>query len=105
MRRSIQYISSIFLGAVLLFSGACTREDLTPTPPGDRVALSEFGINYQVDGAEVYTKMEYGRCVADYGMDGQWAVPEGEALRFSAELGEVDGTVYYKILLSNPIFK
>ena len=29
---------------------------------------------------EVYTKMEHGRCVADYGMDGQWAVPEGEAL-------------------------
>lgn len=57
MRRSIQYISSIFLGAVLLFSGACTREDLTPTPPRDRVALSEFGINYQIDGAEVYTKI------------------------------------------------
>lgn len=57
MRRSIKYISSIFLGAaVLLFSGACTREDLTPTPPRDRVALSEFGINYQVDGADVYTK-------------------------------------------------
>ena len=57
MRRNIQYISSIFLAAVLLFSGACTREDLTPTPPGDRVALSEFGINYQIDGAEVYTKI------------------------------------------------
>lgn len=57
MRRNIQYISSIFLAAVLLFSGACTREDLTPTPPRDRVALSEFGINYQIDGAEVYTKI------------------------------------------------